>query len=133
MGKWLDAAMASPAVQGLQPYAVSAISAVSSANAPGKGPIGTKDANGTTENKVDEAVDHPVVQAVLARFPGATVISVSCSPDGTERTLQSGPDVWADPPLSYAAGSAASTAALGPPTSRTRWRAERQWREDFGS
>jgi hypothetical protein len=136
MSKWLDAAMASPNVQGLQPYAVSAISAVSSADLSADGPIGTKDANGTAEKpetQSDRVVDHWAVQAVLARFPSATIVSVKCSPDGKEREFKPAPGWWTDPPLTYAEGSAASTAALPPPSRMTRAWARRTWREDFGS
>jgi hypothetical protein len=94
------------------------------------GAIDAKGANGTTEKKEIQAIDHPAVhhpavQAVLARFPGAAVVAVRQSPEATERTFKS--------PLSCAEGSAASTAVLGPPTLRTTWVAERQWRKDFGS
>ncbi len=87
----------------------------------------------------DVAVHHPVpalpalVQAVLDRWPGSVVTAVRRSLDGTSRTFPPAPGFWTDPPLTYAEGSAASTAALGPPASRTRWAVERQSREDFGS
>jgi hypothetical protein len=54
-----------------------------------------------------------------------------CDPlrlDGTSRTFPPAPGFWTDPTLTYAEGSAASTAALGPPASRNRWMVERQWR-----
>jgi hypothetical protein len=131
MSKWLDAAMASPRIAAIQPRADSAVTANRSNDPPAVGAIDTKGANGTTEKKQIPAIDHPAVhhpavQAVLARFPGAAVVAVRQSPEATERTFKSGPDIGADPPL-----SAASTAALGPPTLRTTWVAERQTARGF--
>jgi hypothetical protein len=87
----------------------------------------------------DVAVELPIphlpalVQAVLDRWPGSVIVAVRRSLDGTARTFPPAPGFWTDPPLSYAEGSAASTAALGPPGSRTRWVVERERCEDFGS
>jgi hypothetical protein len=72
-----------------------------------------------------------LVQAALDQWLGATITAVRLSQDSAE--FPPTPGFWTDPPLSYAEGSRASTAALGAPTSRTRWAAKRQWREDFGS
>jgi hypothetical protein len=79
----------------------------------------------------DVAVDH-LVQAFLDRWPGAVITAVRSPSDGKERTFQSGPDVWADPPLTYAEGSAASTAALPPPHEMTESWTRKIRRHDLG-
>jgi hypothetical protein len=79
----------------------------------------------------DVAVNH-LVQAVLDRWPGAVITAVRSPPDGKERTFQSGPNVWADPPLTYAEGSAASTAALPPPHEMTESWTRKMRRQDLG-
>jgi len=84
----------------------------------------------------DTAVDDPalpaLVQAVLDRFPGATITAVRRSLDGKDRDFKPAPDWWTDMPLTYAEASAVVTATLPSPEKMTDYWARRVWREDFG-